>query len=184
MPSTLRRLHHRVRRELGRPQSRAGIGREERIAGAAGEHDDPAFGKMVQAPPGANRAGRAPASRWRRVRAAGDFASSSAPSIASAFMTVASMPIESARARSMPVSAPGDREKNFRPQRQHQLQCRATAALAMSLAMRATVGACRPNPPSPPVSASPDSLMMTRFPIRLSPGNAHRRLPSRNFGLF
>src|SRR3954454_13989484 len=33
----------------------------------------------------------------------------------------------------------------------------------MSRAMRATVGACRPKPPSPPVSASPESLMMTRF---------------------
>src|SRR3954453_3033537 len=94
---------------------------------------------------------------------AGDFASSSAASRASAFITVASMPIESARARSMPVSAACRPRKKLPPPTTTPISTPSVAALAMSRAMRATVGACRPKPPSPPVSASPESLMMTRF---------------------
>ena len=42
----LRRLHHRVAGELGGAQRRAGVGGEERIAGAAGQHDDAALDEM------------------------------------------------------------------------------------------------------------------------------------------
>src|SRR5580704_11948566 len=44
----LRRLHYKITGKLGAAQGRAGIGRKERIAGAAGENYDPALAKMMQ----------------------------------------------------------------------------------------------------------------------------------------
>src|ERR1700722_13234307 len=87
---------------------------------------------------------------------------SSAPSIASAFITVASMPIESARARSIPLSAPWSPRKKLPPPTTTATCTPSSAAALRSPAMRCRVGACRPCV-SGPISASPDSLTTTRL---------------------
>src|SRR5271165_443611 len=87
---------------------------------------------------------------------------SRAPSIASAFMTVASIPIESARARSMPLSAPCRPRKKLPPPTTTATCTLRSAAAFRSSAMRATVGALSPNG-SGPISASPESLTTTRL---------------------
>src|SRR5271170_1124752 len=87
---------------------------------------------------------------------------SRAPSIASAFITVASMPIESARARSMPLSAPWSPRKKLPPPTTTATCTPSSAAAFRSPAMRCTVGACRPCV-SGPISASPESLTTTRL---------------------
>ena len=84
--------------------------------------------------------------------------------MASAFITVASMPIESARARSIPLLAPWIPRKKFPPPTTTASSAPVSTASTRSDAMRATVGACRPCA-SGPVSASPDSLTTTRLNI-------------------
>src|SRR5271166_2190538 len=87
---------------------------------------------------------------------------SSAPSIASAFMTVASIPIESARARSMPLSAPWSPRKKLPPPTTTATCTPSSAAAFRSPAIRRMVGACSPCV-SGPISASPESLTTTRL---------------------
>src|SRR5579863_441357 len=89
-------------------------------------------------------------------------ACSSAPSIASAFITVASMPIESARARSMPLSAPSSPRKKLPPPTTTATCTPSLAAALRSPARRRMVGACRPWE-SGPIRASPESLTTTRL---------------------
>src|SRR5487761_2478703 len=86
-----------------------------------------------------------------------------AASSAKAFMTVASMPMESARARSMPLSAPWMPRKKLPPPTTTAIST-LCAALAKSAATRLTDGASKPWL-WPPISASPDNFTITRFQL-------------------
>ncbi len=76
-------------------------------------------------------------------------------------MTVASMPIESARARSMPLSAPCRPRKKLPPPTTTATSTPSAAVAARSAAMRWTVPWSSPWV-RPPMSASPDSFTTTR----------------------
>ena len=95
------------------------------------------------------------------VRAACPCASTACSS-ARAFMTVASMPMESPRARSMPLSAPCSPRKKLPPPTTTATSAPALAAAARSLAMRVTVSGSSPCDWAP-CKASPDSLTSTRL---------------------
>ena len=103
----LRPLQQRVAFQLERAERRAAVGGEEGIAGAAGEHDDAPSCSCARRRGGARRSRRSTASRSPRARAPPCPAATSAASSASAFMTVASMPMWSPVTRSPPLR--GDR---------------------------------------------------------------------------
>ena len=83
--------------------------------------------------------------------------------MASAFMTVASIPIESAWARSMPFAAPANPRKMFPPPMTRQSSTPvAWSAVAISSAKPRQVGMSIPNSDGP-IKASPDSFRRTRL---------------------
>ena len=88
----LGRLEHRVASELRRPQHRGGVGREERVAVAAGEHHDPLLLEMAQRPVGARRF-RRPAAWSAPTWCAPARRALDSGLETSAFITVASMPM-------------------------------------------------------------------------------------------
>ena len=111
----LRALQQRVAFELERPQRRPAVGGEERVAGAAGEHDDAPCGSCARRRADARRSRRSTASRSPRARAPPCPRGESAASSASAFMTVASMPMWSPVTRSPPLAEIATPRKRLPP---------------------------------------------------------------------
>ena len=79
----------------------AGVGREERVAGAAAEDNDAALFQMADRLASGCTAQRSCSSRWRSAREPPRRAAPGSPATASALMAVASMPMWSARVRSI-----------------------------------------------------------------------------------
>ena len=159
-PVDVGRLEHRVALHLGGAQHRRRVGGEERIAGAAGEHHDAVLLEMAQRP----RAliGLADLRHVERRHGARRRAEPLDRGFQhSAFITVASMPIESAVGRDRLLPDIFTPRRMLPPPTTTPSVTPALRAAIRSVAMRSMVGWWMPKP-SGPDSASPDTLTMTR----------------------
>ena len=160
-PVDIGRLQHGLGADLGRPQHRGGVGGKERIAGAgrpAGPCGPP---RDAAAPAAARRFRRPPASPAPTWCAPLPLPARARVSSASAFMTVARMPIMSPVTRGMPCSETFTPRKILPPPTTMPTPTPSACVATRSAAIRSRVGWWMPKP-SGPIRASPETFTTTR----------------------